>query len=112
MVETLIFALLPLVLLVLMLAGGWKTYQKANQPGWAFIIPFYNIWILTKITNNEWWWFVLTLIPLIQIVAIIKLYHDLSKSFAKGVGYTLGLLFLPFIFLPLLGFGDARYQQR
>ena len=112
MVEALIIALIPLALFVLMIAGGWKTYQKANKPGWAFIIPFYNLWVLVQITENEWWWFILYFIPLIGFVAYIKVLHDLSKCFGKGVGWTLGLLFLPIIFLPLLGFGDAQYQGR
>ncbi len=110
MVESLIILLLPIALLVVILAGGWKMYEKAGEPGWAFIIPFYNMWVLVRITRNEWWWFVLLFIPLINLVASIKLLHDLSKSFGKGVGYTLGLFFLSFIFIPILGFGSAQYR--
>ena len=33
----------------------------------------------------------------------------LSKSFGKDVGFTLGMIFLSFIFYPILGFGDAEY---
>lgn len=36
--------------------------------------------------------------------------HQLSLSFGKGVGFTIGLLILGVIFYPILGFGDAEYQ--
>lgn len=110
MVESLIILLLPIALFIAVLAGGWKMYEKAGEPGWAFIIPIYNAWVLVRITRNEWWWFVLFFIPLINLVATIKVLHDLSKSFGKGVGYTLGLIFLNVIFIPILGFGSAQYR--
>ena len=30
----------------------------------------------------------------------------------KGVGFACGLFFLPFVFLPILAFGSARYRRR
>jgi len=109
--ELIIFTLLPLALAVLTIAGAWKTFVKANQPGWGAIIPIYNIWLIIQITDNEWWWLLVVLfVPIVNFLGYIKLSIDLAKSFGRGLGFGLGLVFLPFIFFPLLGFGDARYQ--
>lgn len=36
----------------------------------------------------------------------------LAKSFKKGIGFTLGLIFLPFIFEMILAFGSAKYDKK
>jgi len=97
-------------LAVITIAGGWKMFTKAGQPGWAFIVPIYNLYILLKITGRPWWWMLLMLIPIINFIFSIILCNDLSKSFGRGIGTTLGLIFFPMIFMPILGFGSAEYQ--
>jgi len=99
-----------LIAAAIILAGMWKIFTKAKQPGWAVIIPIYNTYILLKIIGRPWWWLLLLLIPIVNIVLGIMMYHELAKSFGKGVGYTLLLLLLPFIGFPVLGFGSAQYQ--
>jgi len=87
----------------------WKIYEKAGQAGWKAIIPFYNIYILLKIVGKPGWWLLLMCIPLVNIIYLIWTYNMLSKSFGKDEGFTVGLLLLGFIFLPILGFGKAVY---
>lgn len=99
-----------LVVLVLLVASVWAILVKAGQPGWAAIIPIYNLYVLTKVVGRPGWWVILYLIPIVNIVVLIILYNDLSRSFGKGVGYTFGIIFLPIVFLPMLGFGSARYE--
>ena len=96
-------------ILVLMIASGWKIYEKAGQPGWAAIVPIYNIVVLCKIIGKPTWWTVLCFIPIVNYVILIMMIHGLSKSFGKGAGYTVGLIFLGIIFYPMLAFGDAQY---
>jgi hypothetical protein len=93
-----------------MIAAQWKVYQKAEQPGWACIIPIYNTVVMLRIVGKPWWWILLMLIPLVNIVFVIWMTNLLSKSFGKDEGFTLGLIFLGFIFMPILGFGSAKYQ--
>lgn len=98
---------------ILMLVSMWKIFEKAGQPGWAAIIPIYNAIVLLKIVGKPWWWALLILILSFIVIGLIWAIWTtnlLSKSFGKGIGYTLGLIFLPFIFWPLLGLGDAKYQ--
>lgn len=106
-----LFGLLPLVVGVLTIAGMWKTFTKANQPGWAAIIPIFNIYILLQIVGRPVWWLILFLIPLVNLIVSILVLIDLAKAFGQGAGFGIGLVFLPFIFFPILGFGDARYRQ-
>lgn len=95
---------------VIAIAGQWKTFEKAGQPGWACLIPVYNWYIMLKIGGKPAWWLLLFLIPLVNIVFAIWAVNMISKSFGKDEGFTVGLILLSFIFWPILGFGDARYQ--
>lgn len=105
-----VFMLMWLAVTVVVIAGVWKVFTKAGQPGWASLIPIYNLVVLLNIVGRPVWWIVLFLIPLVNFVALILVSLDLAKSFGKGTGFGLGLALLSFIFLPLLGFGDARYE--
>jgi uncharacterized membrane protein YhaH (DUF805 family) len=96
--------------IVLWIAGLWKVLDKAGHPGWWAIIPILNIYGIIKTAGREGWWLILFLIPCINIVVAIIVYLDVAKSFAKSAGYGIGLWLLPFIFFPMLGFGDAQYQ--
>lgn len=105
-----VFSLIYLAVIVAVIAGGWKMFVKAGQPGWAVLVPFYNAYIVCKIVGRPDWWFLLLLIPIVGAIFGIILAIDLAKSFGKDVGYALGIIFLGFIFIPMLGFGKAQYQ--
>jgi len=91
------------------LVAMWKVYVKAGQPGWAVLIPIYNIYVLLEIIGRPWWWLLLLLIPGVNFVIAIILTFDLAASFGKSTGFGFGLLFLSFIFMLILAFGDAQY---
>ncbi len=95
--------------IIFLIAAQWKIYTKANQPGWACIVPIYNLYILTKIVKKPGYWVLFMLIPLVNIVFLIWTTNLLSKAFGKDEGFTVGLIFLGFIFYPILAFGDAQY---
>jgi hypothetical protein len=98
-----------LLILVIYIAGMWRIFEKAGKPGWAAIIPIYNIIVLLEIVGKPWWWFLLLFVPIVNIVIGIMMTNLLSKSFGQGVGFTIGLIFLGFIFYPMLGFGNYEY---
>lgn len=105
-----LFWLIWLAVVILTIAGMWKTFEKAGKPGWAAIIPIYNIYVILQITGRPWWWLLLLLIPLVNIVVAFLIYIGLAKAFGKGAGFGVGLTLLSPVFFPLLGFGDAQYQ--
>jgi hypothetical protein len=94
---------------VLVIAGIWKVFTKAGKPGWAALIPIYNLIVLLQVADKPIWWIILYLIPLVNIVIAIITLAAVSRNFGRGVGTTLGLIFLPMIFYPILGFGSAQY---
>jgi len=98
-----------LAIIVLMIASMWTIFSKAGKPGWAAIVPIYNLIVLLEIVGKPWWWLFLMLIPIVNIVILIIVIHQLSLSFGKGGGFTAGLILLGFIFYPILAFGDAKY---
>lgn len=91
------------------IAGMWKTFDKAGEPGWAAIIPIYNLWVWVKLTGRPPLWFILCLIPCVNIVIIFLLSMDTAKSFGKSAGYGVGMFFFAPIFWIMLGFGSATY---
>ena len=105
-----LFWIFYLAFTILMIAAWWKIFTKAGQPGWACIIPIYNLYVWCKIVGRPWWWILLMLIPFVNFIILIILMIDLAKSFGKGVGFGIGLLLLAVIFFPILGFGSATYQ--
>jgi len=104
-----LITLLPLAIAVVVIAGLWRIFTKAGEKGWKAIIPIYNAYVMLQIVGRPGWWLVLYLIPLVNVIVAIVVINDLSKSFGKGAGFTIGLIFLQFIFVPILGFGDAQY---
>jgi len=106
----LLFFLFYMALIVLLVAGMWKMYSKAGQPGWASIIPIYNLIVLMEIAGKPIWWFLLFMIPFVNIVIAIMVYIEIAARFGKGGGFAVGLILLPFVFFPMLGFGSATYQ--
>ena len=112
-------ALIPLIifyvaLIVLMIAAQWKIFEKAGQPGWAAIVPFYNTYVLiVEVCKLPPVWFWLLLVPCANIVAafyvIFVVPFKLAEKFGKDAGFGVGLLLLGIVFYPILGFGSAQY---
>jgi hypothetical protein len=104
-----VFVLIWLAVVVLVFVSFWKIFDKAGKPGWAGIVPIYNIIVMLEIIGRPLWWIVLMFVPCVSIVVGFILCIDLAKSFGKTAGYGIGMALLPFIFFPMLAFGDARY---
>lgn len=105
-----IFWIIYLVIIVIMIASLWTLFSKAGKPGWAAIIPIYNIIVLLEIVGRPIWWIILFLIPFVNFIVAIMVYIDLAKSFGKDTLWGCLILLLPFIFLPILAFGDSQYE--
>ena len=99
-----------LAIYVLVVAGWWMMFTKAGEDGWKAIIPIWNFLIVLKIVGREWWWIILAVIPIVNIVIWLIVSFDLAKSFGRGTGFGVGLFFLSFIFAPILGFGSDTYK--
>jgi hypothetical protein len=94
---------------VLVIIGWWKIFEKAGEAGWKAIIPIYNIYVLLRIVGRPGWMVIGFLIPFVNVILGVIVMGDLAKSFGKGFGFVLGLIFLTPIFAIILGFGSATY---
>jgi hypothetical protein len=101
-------SLIWLAAIVVMIAALWKIFEKAGKPGWAALIPFYNIYIMLELAGKPGWWLVLFLIPLINLIMTIIVTIAFAAKFGKSGGFAAGMIVLPFIFYPLLAFSDER----
>jgi Family of unknown function (DUF5684) len=110
-VIVLLIILFEIALVALLLISLWKIVAKAGEPGWAGIVPIYNMLVLAKIAGKPMWWGALVLIPIAGIVFQIWIWNRVVKSFGYSEGFTVGVVLLPFIFLPILGFGKAQYSH-
>jgi hypothetical protein len=99
-----------LAIAILMIAACWKIFTKAGKPGWAAIIPIYNVIVLLEVINKPLWWVILWFIPFVNFIIYIIISIELAKKYGKGGGFAVGLILLPVIFYPILGFGGATYQ--
>ncbi|MCC6881580.1 MAG: DUF5684 domain-containing protein [Verrucomicrobiales bacterium] len=97
-------------IIILLIAAMWKIFTKAGKPGWAAIVPIYNIIVLLEVVGRPAWWVILFLIPFVNVIMAFIVMVDLAKSFGKDVAYALGLIFLGIIFFPMLAFGSATYR--
>jgi len=98
-----------LVFFGLFVVSQWRIFAKAGKPGWACLIPIYNIIVLLEIVGKPLWWIFLLLIPIVNVVFMIWMTNLLSKSFGQSEGFTVGLVLLGIVFYPLLAFGDYQY---
>jgi hypothetical protein len=105
--SAIVILIVELLVAVLCIAGIWKVFTKAGEPGWAAIIPIYNLIVMVKIAGKPTWWVVLYFIPLVSIVPAFVIPIGIAQRFGKSTGFGIGMALLPFIFYPMLGFGDA-----
>ncbi len=93
-----------------MIICQWKIFEKAGKPGWAAIIPIYNVIVLLQVAGKPEWWIILLIVPVANIIVAIITIIALAEKFDQGAGFGIGMILLPIIFYPILAFGDAKYQ--
>lgn len=107
LIPVLLFAFVLLTVIVPM----WILFTKAGQSGWKMLIPIYNVYVMVEIAGLPWWTFLGMFIPIVNFAVLIVILYHISQSFGHGMGYALGMLFLPFIFYPIIGYGSSVYTQ-
>jgi Family of unknown function (DUF5684) len=103
--------LLWMAMAIVVIIGGWKVFEKAGQPGWAIVIPIYNLYVMLQIAGRPGWWLILYLIPLVNLIIMILVAIDIAKAFGRSAAFGFFLLFLVCgIGYLILGFGNYQYQ--
>jgi hypothetical protein len=109
----LVFMLIGLALLVFLIVSMWKVFEKAGKPGWAAIIPIYNLVVMFRIVGMSPWLILLAFIPFVGsfVYFIVTIFVNvrLARAFGKGNGFAVGLILLSIVFIPILAFGKAQF---
>jgi len=108
-ISTFLNSTISLAIGLFYIATMWRIFSKAGKPGWLALVPIVNVIMLISIAGKEWWWALLLLIPFVNILVFFLILHGVSENFGHGVGFTLGLFFLGFLFFPVLAWGDDKY---
>ena len=106
-----IYAIVLIATVFLTIASMWRLFAKAGEPGWKCIVPIYGAVVLLRLVGRPWWWLVLMLVPVVNLIPSIMLCFDIAKAYGKGAGTGLGVLLLGPIFIMWLAFGDAQYVR-
>ena len=108
-----VFMLVGLALAALMVVSWWKIFQKAGRPGWAAIVPIYNLVVMFQIVGMSPWLILLALIPvagsLALFIVMIFVNIKIAKAFGQSEGFAVGLILLPIVFVPILAFGKSKF---
>jgi hypothetical protein len=106
-----------IAIMIFMIISWWIVFKKAGQPGWAILIPIYNFLVILRVATKPWWWVFALLLPIIPfvgpfllLVVMIFVFHGISKNFGQGAGFTVGLVLLSIVFVPILAFGDYQWK--
>ena len=103
--------MLGILAYIVIAASSWRMFQKMGRKGWEGIIPFYDLYVLFEELYGNGWKMLLFLVPFYNIYLAVKFNIDLAHIFHAGTGFGWGLLFLPYVFYPLLGFGSYVYAD-
>jgi len=98
-----------LLIAVVYVVSYWKIYVKAGKPGWAAIVPFYNIIVLVEIVKKPVWWVVLFFVPCANIVALVLVSIEFVKVFGKPSWHAVLFILLGIVYAPYIAFSDAKY---
>ena len=104
------FLLFVLAIVVLMIVSLWKMFEKAGEPGWAAIIPIYNMVVMCRVGGKPGWWVIWYFVPIANIVVPILVALGIAECFGQGAGFGIGIWLLGFIFIPILAFGDYEWR--
>lgn len=92
-----IYSIVLLGLFILCTISMWILFAKAGKPGWAVIIPVYNIMVFLEIIKKPWWWILLMLIPFLGVIWIIWAANLFTSRFGDGIGGTISFLLFPVV---------------
>jgi Family of unknown function (DUF5684) len=101
-------AMLSFCFLVLLPIVGWvKIFDKANIAAWAAIPGIHWLGML-KLAGWSYLWIIALFTPLAPLAHVL-FSMLVARRFGRSLLFGMGMAVLPFVFVPLLGFSEARY---
>jgi hypothetical protein len=103
-----------LVVGIIQMVAMWVLFDKAGEPAWASVVPFYNMWVLAEIGDLPGWLglsmcftsFIPVFGGLVYFVLWAVISISVARAFNRSVLFGIGMTLLPFIFYPVLAFSS------
>ena len=105
-----VYAVIYVIVMIILIVANWKIFTKAGKPGWAILIPIYNIIVMLQIVEKPVWWIVMLFIPVVNIVFAIMIIYNFVLKFGKPGWHVILALVFGVIYYPYIAFSDAKYQ--
>lgn len=104
-----IFSLMVLAVTAVTMAGIWQIFTKTGEAGWKSLVPLYNVMLWLQMIGRPGWYVLALVTPPTAVAVWAVLAFGTARSFGRGILFALGVTFLPFVFIPVLGFGQSVY---
>lgn len=93
--------------------GMYKLFEKAGEPGWAALVPFYNAFVVVKIVGAPKWWLVAMFIPVVHFFIIAGMLIEFNKSFGqyKFIDNAAAII-VAYIYYPYLASKNPEYVHQ
>ena len=99
---SIVLYLLMGIAVIIVIASLFMIYKKASKQSVAAIIPIWRELVLCSIAEKEWWYIFLLLIPVYNIYVLYVLFKEVANKFGKSNGFAVGMIIIPYVFLPIL----------
>ncbi len=107
-----------LVLIAIYAYTSYSIYRIAYKTGdednaWLAWIPIVNTFLLIKMAQKEWWWFLTLLVPVVNIIMFGILWAEAAKKAGHPAYWGVLVLvpFVGFVALGVLAFGTPDRPQ-
>lgn len=91
-----------------------KFVTGAGYKSWQALLPFYNVYIMTKVIHRPWWWTILAVLPVVGNVMMVVIFFELMHMYriANILNTILGVITFG-IYFGYLGYtSKLKYQDR
>ena len=91
-----------------------KFITGAGYKSWQALVPFYNIYIMTKVIERPWWWVILAVLPVVGNVMMAVIFFELLHMYriANIKNTVIGVITLGLYFGYLGYTSTLKYQER
>src|SRR5690242_15241696 len=103
-----VIVLVIIATLVVSIASLWRLFESVGEPGWAAVVPVYNLVVTLRVAGMSAWWMLALLIPYVGVLAFLPVALAFAQRFGRGAGFGVGIWLFPFIFFPILAFSAPR----
>lgn len=95
----------------LYICSVWRVYEKAGKKGWYCIIPIWSQLQEADMSFNCCWLGLLFYIPACNAIYYLIYNYSIACRFGKSSDFAVGNAILPFVFMPLIAFGNCEYRK-